>query len=97
MSINTNSTVAQNKKFIELLTRPQGATAEELRVALNRVWAPTQYQLIPIAERLGYEYGWTKEEGKGARTHYHFKNKKPEAKAKAAKKPAAAKSMKKAA
>lgn len=41
------------KKLFTALRADKGATGEELRKILNRVWAPTQYQLKPIAEKVG--------------------------------------------
>jgi hypothetical protein len=79
--------ITTDAKFIKLLVRPEGATSEELRVAMNRVWGPSQYQLMPIADRLGYEYSWSKEEGEP--TRYHFS-----AKARAAVKKVAVSTMK---
>jgi hypothetical protein len=71
---NTKST----PKFIKLLLKEGGATSEELRVAMNRVWGPTNYQLLPIAKREGYSLRRFKVAGEPKR--YQFVARKPRAK-----------------
>lgn len=49
-----SNTSTKTPKFIAMLLANGGATSEELRVAMNRVWGPTIYQLRPIAKRTGH-------------------------------------------
>lgn len=71
--------------YVKLLRSTKGATSEELRVAMNRVYGPTMYQLKPIAKRLGFKAVAAKIEGD--LTRYRFE---PVAKKTSAKKPGAA-------
>lgn len=45
------TTTSKMPKFVKMLLAEGGATSKELQAAMNRVWAPTAYQLRPIAKR----------------------------------------------
>lgn len=59
-----------NPAFLALLRTKTGATSKELQAAMNRKWAPSMFQLRPIAERLGFEV--VKDEYENANAHYRF-------------------------
>jgi hypothetical protein len=48
---NTNTAPA----YVALLRSKNGATSKALQEAMNRKYAPTIYQLRPIADRMGFE------------------------------------------
>jgi len=68
--------ITTKAKFVKLLLRPAGATGEELRVAMNRVWKPTIYQLGPIAKRLDMVL-WHQDGGSDEPMRYFFTPKAP--------------------
>lgn len=59
--------------LVKALRAKNGATGPELRVILDRVWAPTVYQLRPIADKFGFELRCTdgKDHDDGL-MHYYF-------------------------
>jgi hypothetical protein len=64
--------ITQTSKFVKLLVREGGATSVELQNAMKRRWAPTRYQLTPIAAKLGFDL-WTKRaDVNDDRVRYYF-------------------------
>lgn len=58
--------------YVRLLFNKHGASGPALQAAMGRVYAPTAYQLRPIAARLGYDFR-TLGKGKDGLTRYAFR------------------------
>lgn len=72
--IDGSPTAVTHRKaeFVRLALRKNGATGEEMRVAMNRVYAPGIMQLRPVADRLGLLLFVSKNGGKNNPRRYFF-------------------------
>lgn len=59
----TRTRMEDNKSFMRLITSEKGATGPELKKALNRTYALTQYHLRDLAARTGADLYLSKEPG----------------------------------